>query len=126
MSDGLERRGQRFVRSRAAAGLLLLVVTAHAFVAGSTHFHRRAGSAAQPSHAVLHGSEGGDRGVPSSGDEAQCLLCRLQRSFVSDLHHATLSVAPPTADADNFTSLRKVSARAVRSLLPSGRAPPSA
>ena len=119
------RRGQTFVRSRAAAGLLLLVVTAHAFVASATHFHVRVLTGAQTSQDVVHGDEGDSRTVPLAGDEAQCLLCRLQRSFVSDLQGATLAVAPPFADALGYAALRNVSTRASRSLLPSGRAPPS-
>ena len=104
---------------------MLLVVTAHAFVASATHFHVRVLTDAQTSQDVVHGDEGDSRGVPLAGDEAQCLLCRLQRSFVSDLQNATPSLAPPPAEAHDFSSLRKVSACAARSLLPSGRAPPS-
>jgi hypothetical protein len=114
------------VRSRAAAGLLLLVVTAHAFVAGTTHFHGRDVPGTQPAQAAAHGHEGGDRSVPLSGDEAQCLLCRLQRSFVSDLRSATPAVTPPTSDAPGYVAPRGVYARASSSLLPSGRAPPAA
>jgi hypothetical protein len=114
------------VRSRAAAGLLLLVVTAHAFVAGATHFHGRALPFARSAHAAVHDDGGDGRSVPLSGDEAQCLLCRLQRSFVSDLQGAALAPAPPTADALGYDAPRDVSARALRSLLPSGRAPPTA
>ena len=111
------------MRSRAAVGLLLLVVTVHAFVASATHFHVL--TDAQTSQAVVHGDERGSRSVPLAGDEAQCLLCRLQRSFVSDLQSATLAVAPPTADALGYATLRNVSTLASCSLLPSGRAPPS-
>ena len=114
------------MRARAAAGLLLLVVTAHAFVVSATHFHTRAVLCAQSPQAVLHGDDGGSRSAPLAGDEAQCLLCRLQRSFVADLQGATLVVTPPPADALGYAALRKVSARASRSLLPPGRAPPSA
>lgn len=113
------------MRPHAAVGLLLLVVTAHAFVAGATHFHRRAVSAAPAGQTAFHGSDGGERSVPLAGDEAQCLLCRLNRGFVTDLQNATLSLVPPPADVNGFSSLRKVSARSARSLLPSGRAPPS-
>jgi hypothetical protein len=119
------RRWRRFVRPRAAAGLLLLVVTAHAFVAGATHFHHRALSGAQDAHAAVHGSGGEGQSVPLAADEGRCLLCRLQRSFVSDLQDSTVSVEPPPADALGFNSLRGISARASRSLLPPGRAPPS-
>ncbi|HEX8351813.1 MAG TPA: hypothetical protein VF611_02735 [Pyrinomonadaceae bacterium] len=114
------------MRSRAAAGLLLLVVTAHAFVASATHFHRGAVSGAQSSLAALHGSGQDGQSVPLAGDDAQCLLCRLQRSFVSDLQSATPAVEPPPTDALDYAALRNVSARASRSLLPPGRAPPSA
>jgi hypothetical protein len=125
LSDGLSRRWRRFARPRAAAGLLLLVVTAHAFVAGATHFHHGVVSNAPAGHAAVHGSEDGGQSVPQAADEARCLLCRLQRSFVSDLQNSTASVEPPHADAYGFNSLRNVSARAARSLLPSGRGPPS-
>ena len=124
MDDGLLSRWRRFVRPRAAAGLLL-AVTAHAFVAGATHFHHRALSNAHAGHAALHGSHGGERSAPLSSEEGRCLLCRLQRSFVCDLQNSTASLEPPPADAHGFNSLRKVSARAARSLLPPGRAPPS-
>lgn len=113
------------MRSRAAAGLLLLVVTAHAFVASATHFHLRALPDAQTTQAAVRGDEGGSRSLPLTGDEAQCLLCRLQRSFVSDLQSATLAVVPPTAGALDYVTLRNVSTRASSSLLPPGRAPPS-
>ena len=125
LSDDVGRWGKRFVRPRAALGLLLLAVTAHAFVAAATHFHRRAVSGAQASQAALCGDDGSGTSAPLAGDEAQCLLCRLQRSFVSDLQCATLAVAPPSTDALNYAALRQVSARASCSLLPSGRAPPS-
>ena len=113
------------MRSRAAAGLLLLVVTAHAFVASATHFHVRALPDAQTAQAAVYGEEGGSHSVPLAGDEAQCLLCRLQRNLVSDLQSATLAVAPPSADAHGYAALRNVSTRASSSLLPPGRAPPS-
>jgi hypothetical protein len=114
------------VRSRAAVGLLLLVVTAHAFVASATHFHGRAVSGVQSAQTTLRGNDADGRSLPLAGDEAQCLLCRLQRSFVSDIQSATLLVAPPPDDVLAYAALRSVSARASRSLLPSGRAPPSA
>ena len=113
------------MRPRAAVGLLLLVVTAHAFVVSATHFHVSALADARTSQAAVHGDEGGGRDVPLSGDEARCLLCRLQRSFVSDLQSATPTVARPSADALGYASLRNVATLASRSLLPSGRAPPS-
>ena len=114
------------MRSRAAAGLLLLAVTAHAFVGSATHFHRAAAPEAQSAHAVLTGSERGGRSAPLPGDAAQCILCRLQRNFVSDVQDAALAVAPLPAEPPGYEDLRDISARATRSLLRSGRAPPSA
>ena len=105
--------------------MLLLVLTAHAFVAGATHFHRVAAPGAQAAQAALLGSNEGGRSAPLSGDEAQCLLCRLQRNFVSELRGVTLTVAPPTAEPQVYAALTNVSARASLAMLPSGRGPPS-
>ncbi len=113
------------MRSRAAASLLLLVVTAHAFVAATTHFHVRSVTSPQTSQVALRGDESEGRSLPLAGDDAQCLLCRLQRSFISDLQFAALAFAPPPAEALGYAAPRNVSARSSRALLPPGRAPPS-
>ncbi|HEX8721521.1 MAG TPA: hypothetical protein VF736_12875 [Pyrinomonadaceae bacterium] len=114
------------MRSRAAAGLLLLVLTAHAFVAGTTHFHRAAVGGAQPAQASLDGGDSGGRGAPLAGDETQCLLCRLQRNLVSESLNGALPVAPPPAEPRDYAAPRDASARASRAQSPRGRAPPSA
>ena len=111
--------------SRAAAGLLLLALTAHAFVAGATHFHRGAGARAQSDGAALLGKERDGKSAPLSADDAQCPLCRLQRDFVSELRGAALALAPPPARPVGYASLTNPCARATRSLLPPGRAPPA-
>jgi hypothetical protein len=113
------------VRSRAAAGLLLLALTAHAFVASATHFHRVADAGAHSESAALLGKERNGQGAPLAGDDAQCLLCRLQRDLVSELRGAALALAPPPAEPVGYVSLKNVYARSSRSLLPPGRAPPA-
>jgi hypothetical protein len=124
VGDNLISPGLKIVRSRAAAGLLLLALTAHAFVAGATHFHRVAQPGALPAHAVRSGEERG-QDAPLSGDEKQCLLCRLQRNFVADLQPATVVLAPPPAWTPQHEHLHQVVARPGSALLRKGRAPPS-
>jgi len=112
------------VRSR-AAGLLLLVLTAHAFVASATHFHRLTNQGVQPTHAAFQNREERGQNVPLAGDDKQCLLCRLQRNFVTDIQQATIIVAPPTVWTLSYDILHDVPAHASCTLLRTGRAPPS-
>lgn len=113
------------MRPRAAAGLILLALVAHAFFAVSTHFHRPARLGASTAHAALHNGEGRGEQAPLGGEEKQCLLCRLQRNLVSDLQHATLSVAAPHARTPVRELLHDAAARPGALLLRQGRAPPS-
>lgn len=126
MGEKLSSQVQRIVRSRAAAGLLLLALTAHAFVAGATHFHRLPQPGASHTQVALRNGEGRGGGTPLGGDEKQCLLCRLQRNFVSDLEHATLVIAAPLAPTPSHQHLPEVAARPGSVLLRQGRAPPTA
>ena len=116
---------RRFVRSRAAAGVLLLGLLAHAFVAGSTHFHRLPQPCVGPARVALQGGEGRSESAPLGADEKQCLLCRLQRNLVTDLQHATLVIAAPPARTPGLESLHEAAAREGSLLLRQGRAPPS-
>jgi hypothetical protein len=125
LGDKLNSQGQSFVRSRAAAGLLLLALTAHAFVASATHFHRLTPLGASHAQLVLQNGEERGKSAPLGGDEKQCLLCRLQRSLVSDLQHAALVIAAPTALTPAPELLSEVSARHGSVLSRQGRAPPS-
>lgn len=113
------------MRSRAAAGLILLALTAHAFFAVSTHFHRPARPLASPAHAALHNVEGQGEEAPFGGEEKQCLLCRLQRNLVSDLQHATLVIAAPPSWTPVQELVHDAAARPGAVLLRQGRAPPS-
>lgn len=125
MGDKLGRLGFELVRSRAAAGLLLLALTAHAFVAGATHFHRVARPGANPAQTILRSGEERGQGAPLAGHEKQCLLCRLQRNLVSDLQHATLVLAPQPARTHGHELLPEQAERIGAALLRKGRAPPS-
>ena len=125
MGEKLSSQAQRFVRSRAAAGLVLLALTAHAFVAGATHFHRPPQLGASPARVALQNGEGRGESAPLGGDEKQCLLCRLQRNLVSDLRHAALVIDPPPASTHVHEHLPEAAARAGTLRLRQGRAPPS-
>ena len=107
--------------------LLLLVLTGHAFVVSATHFH----PGRQP---VALDSAGGAQAVqladaqtspPAAGHE-QCLLCRLQRNFVSDLQHSAPALDAPRAEALGRVRALDASARQAHLLATPGRAPPSA
>jgi hypothetical protein len=126
LGEKLSSQVQKFVRSRAAVGLLLLALTAHAFVASTTHFHRLPQLGATPAPTILQNGEGRADGARLGGDEKQCLLCRLQRNFVSDLQQAAIVIAPLPARAQVHEPLHKTAARAGTVLLRQGRAPPTA
>ncbi|MBV9926878.1 MAG: hypothetical protein JOZ96_17805 [Acidobacteria bacterium] len=113
------------MRSRSAAGLLLLVLTAHAFVASATHFHRLPQPGNVPAQLALQNGADGGEGTPLGGDEKQCLLCRLQRNLVSDLHHAAVIIAAPPARTPAPEPPHEVAARRGAVRLRQGRAPPS-
>ena len=125
MGEKLGIQAQRFVRSRAAAGLILLALVAHAFVAGATHVHRVVQPGASPAQTAVRGGEERGQEAPLNGDERQCLLCRLQRNLVSDLQHATLTIAAPHAWTPVHELLHDTAARPGAVLLRQGRAPPS-
>ncbi len=113
------------VRSRAAAGLLLLALTAHAFVAGATHFHSLTQPGAGTAPRLFQNGEGDGNGAPLGADEKQCLLCRLQRNLVSDLQETALVIAAPTVWTFSHQHLHEASARAGTLRLRQGRAPPA-
>ena len=113
------------MRSRAAAGLLLLALTAHAFVASATHFHSLTHTGLQSAQAAFQNTEERGQNVPQGGDDKQCLLCRLQRNFITDVQQATVVAAPPPVWTPVYDLLQDVSVRASCTLLRPGRAPPS-
>ncbi|HEU4595218.1 MAG TPA: hypothetical protein VFS10_08760 [Pyrinomonadaceae bacterium] len=116
-------------KSRAASpfatSLLLLALFGHAFVVSATHFHRvRVAGGASASVCVGERGEAGQS--PASGSHAECLLCRLQRNYVSDLQHTTPSISAPESRPAGRLSARAASVSTAHFLAPSGRAPPSA
>jgi hypothetical protein len=122
----LSRERQRIARWRAASGLLLLILTAHAFVASATHFHHLTSLGADSTQTALLNREESGKSTPLAGDDAQCLLCRLQRNFASAVPHAVPTATPLLADAVEEQSLQETAVSTARSLLRSGRAPPLA
>jgi len=104
---------------------VLLALTAHAFLAGATHFHRLPQPGASPARVALQNGQGRGESTPLGGDEKQCLLCRLQRNLVSDLRPATVVIAPPPASKPIHERLQEAAARAGALRLRQGRAPPS-
>ena len=125
MGEKLSSQAQKFVRSRAAAGLLLLALTVHAFVAGATHFHRLPQHGASPAQTSFQNGEDRGGSTPLGSDEKQCLLCRLQRNLVTDLQHAALVIAAPPAWTPCYESFHEATAREGSLLLRQGRAPPA-
>jgi hypothetical protein len=124
LGERLNSQVRRLIRSRSAAGLLLLVLTAHAFVASATHFHRLASPDARAAQTALQNGEDAGDGSPLGADETQCLLCRLQRNLVSDLQHAAIIIAAPPVCLPAPAPLREAAARAGTPRLRQGRAPP--
>ena len=105
-----------------ASGVLLLLFV-HAFLVSATHGYRSA--------SVLPagvGVEAGDdlRRASELGGHAQCLLCRLQRSFVADLQKTSQLVAPTPRKtlACELSPARSTHTRPFS--VPAGRAPPLA
>jgi hypothetical protein len=125
LGEKLSSKVQKFVRSRAAAGLFLLALTAHAFVAGATHLHGLAQPGARTAQAVAQSGDGHSQGTPLGGDEKQCLLCRLQRNFVTDLQHAALLNVPPPARTHSHELPQEEAALNGSVPRRQGRAPPS-
>ncbi|HWS54515.1 MAG TPA: hypothetical protein VN228_10325 [Pyrinomonadaceae bacterium] len=106
--------------------LVLLVLTGHAFVVSATHFH----AGRQPAPACVDGAQvghfEGTETAPPSGAHEQCLLCRLQRNFVSDLQHNPPALDAPPAEPLGRSRTPDAAARRAHLLAPSGRAPPPA
>jgi hypothetical protein len=108
-----------------ATPLLLLALFGHAFFVSATHFHRVV--RAEGASPVASVGERGDSGqTPASGGHAECLLCRLQRNYVSDLQQTSPAIAAPEHRPQGHVGTRAVSPSAAHLIAPSGRAPPNA
>jgi hypothetical protein len=113
------------MRSPLATSLVLLALIWHAFLVSSTHVHRIQSNEDRSSIASMSG-RGGAEPAPASSNHAQCLLCSLQRNFVSDLQHSAPAIAAPEAQATPHADLPTSTISAAPFLAPSGRAPPRA
>ena len=107
---------------------VLLALMAHAFLVSATHFHRAGQPGGWPASGVSSVGDSGDKGkARDAGDQhAQCVLCRLQRSLVTDLHSAAPSVAAPQQASTLREALPVLLACDRSFLVPAGRAPPLA
>lgn len=125
LGEKLNRDGRKVVRSRTAAGVVLLVLVAHAFVASATHFHAPLFNADRSAQAAVQSRDARGQNAPPSGD-ANCFLCRLQRDFVSGVQQSAPALSPPPAVSVEHESVRETPVRTARMLLRAGRAPPLA
>lgn len=126
--------GQRNAGRVRAAGspllsALLLVLFAHAFLASATHFHRaeRAGApAANPASSTSRALTESAPGAQDATLHAQCLLCRLQRNFISDLQQSEQQTAATPLALEGGARLAVLSFSDDSFLVLGGRAPPLA
>jgi hypothetical protein len=110
-----------------ATALMLFALTGHAFFASSSHFHAAPGglTSARSDDAGRVEEQRDAREATRGGGHAQCLLCRLQRDFVSALRHSDPQLVEPTARLRLLArSFEPVVSSAVL-LSPPGRAPPA-
>jgi hypothetical protein len=103
--------------------LVLLLVFGHAVLAGATHFHRVSRQAGEPA-ASAHRDEADDG--PSAKGHLQCVLCRLQRQFVSDHRPSGPRLIVPTSAARGPEGRPSPETSDAHPLLKRGRAPPLA
>jgi hypothetical protein len=105
--------------------LVLLALIWHAFLVSSTHVHRVHSALDVSSIASMSVREGAEP-APASGNHTQCLLCRLQRNFISDQLDSAPVIAAPEAQATGHADASAKRGSASYFLAPSGRAPPFA
>lgn len=101
--------------------LVLLVVFGHAVFAGATHFHRVSRQVGEPA-ATAHRDDA-DNG-PSAKGHLQCVLCRLQRQFVSDHGPSAPRLVVPTSPAEGPFGRHAATTSNAHPLLKKGRGPP--
>lgn len=101
--------------------LVLLLVFGHAVLAGATHFHRVSRQAGEPAPAAR--SDEADDG-PSAKNHLQCVLCRLQRQFISDHRPSGPRLIVPTSAGESFTGRHVAATSNAYPLLKKGRGPP--
>lgn len=123
MDASLNTRRKNAAGALTLRGLLLLFVFAHAVFAGATHFHR----VSQPGDAgPASAREDSAEDSAAAKGHLQCVLCRLQRQFVSDGRPTGPRLVIPTADAATPEAYLSNTKSSARPLLRQGRAPPLA
>lgn len=114
-------------RSARWRALCLLFLLSHAFLVSATHFHRvDLGNLSATDLSTSVASDSGQLSTNEAASHTQCLLCRLQRGFISDFERNTPSLLRPQIISSTTEHTRPAfsSRRAWRLLR--GRAPPSA
>ncbi len=102
---------------------MLLVVFGHAVFAGATHFHRVSRQVAEASASAQR--DRADDG-PTAKGHPQCVLCRLQRQFVSDHCPSAPRLIVPASAVGGPESRPAAADSDTCPLLKKGRAPPLA
>jgi hypothetical protein len=107
--------------------VLLLVLLAHAFIVSATHMHRleQAGGA-HPGQSRSAGNSEDAARSGETGNHAQCLLCRLQRNFISEFSDSSLIAPAPQSGKLSYHGAPAVTVPVASFLCARGRAPPSA
>ena len=108
-----------------ASSLALLCLVAHALFVCVTHHHDRPSGHESLATVSFTAEEGDSSSTPDSSNESNCLSCRLQRNFVSNVNSSSLAIELPqeallrenvSTDPHSYSCL----------LLLSGRSPPLA
>jgi len=83
---------KRTTQSRSLA-LAMLCLVAHAAFVSVTHHHRLTKQVAGlEGKSVIANHQGSSQSTPDSGDDSNCLSCRLQRNFSSAIRNPSVAV----------------------------------
>ena len=106
--------------------LVLLLLTFHAFLLATTHFHRSARVKLATDSGLIASGNNFSEEAQNASRHAQCLLCNLQRNFITALNNSLPTVAAPLLQPvgrGTYSQLLRVHSS---HLVPAGRAPPFA
>lgn len=109
-------------RFNSKAAIVLLLLTVYAFLVNATHYHRLERALRFPL-AVRVASGGETANVPGQDGAPHCLLCQLQREFISDPAYSLVSLIVPLSVSAHRASVTD-SYRYLACLSLSSRAPP--
>jgi hypothetical protein len=105
--------------------VMLLCLVLHAFFVSVTHFHYSAQSEGAPAQSSIRACEGhSEHNAPGAGGHSNCLSCRLQRNFVSDLTPSSIILEQSSGLAVSEPMLSEAHSHGPFLVL-SDRAPPS-